>query len=134
MASNLQPQSTVLVEQVLETTSQSAGTQSVAQQQYGYYPNPSYVTLTPVTFTTSLPEVGDSVQPYTYYHIGAKFWYLPLYFMFAFVVFYGYMIIANAAFRKWQFSEVKVSSRRERIMEATEQVLSAIEKAVEMIG
>ena len=78
VASNLQPESTVLVEQVLETPSQSAGTQSVAQQQYGYYPNPSYVTLTPVTFTTGLPEVGDSVQPYTYYHIGAKFWYLSL--------------------------------------------------------
>lgn len=124
LATNLKPkpESTVLVEQVFESPTQNVGTQSVDFQQlyHGYYANPSYVTFTPVTFTTSAPVVSDdSPQPYTYYHIGTKFWYLPLYFMVAFVIFYGYLIIANVAIRKWQFSAVKISRNMIDIIEAT---------------
>lgn len=131
------PESTFFVEQVLESPTYNVETQSVENQQmyHGYYANPSYVTFTPVTFTTSEPVVSeDAVQPYTYYHIGTKFWYLPLYFTIAFVVLYGYLIIVNAAFRKWHFSTAKISRSNIGLMEATEHVLTAIEKAGEMIS
>lgn len=96
----------------------------------GYYNNPSYVTLSPVIFTTQqslLNTKDEDVEPYTYYFVGTKLWYIPLYFMFAFVVFYAYMIIRNATVRK-----TYVTTARWQQPDEIAAVMENVQKAFEL--
>lgn len=74
----------------------------------GYYYGPSALsTGSPIDITTSSDattnekeiQLIQKEEQITYYYIGNKLWYIPLYFSFAFVVYVGYLIIWNETSR-----------------------------------
>lgn len=128
----LKPAETILINQIAEPPVFIENFQPAQEQHDGYYPNPSYGTLSPVFFTTTeLPVKSYVESPHTYYYLGNKIWYIPLYFAIAFVAFYGYIIIRNVVWRaiNYPFSrDIKSND----IMDLTIKILSSIQIAAEM--
>ncbi len=55
---------------------------------------------------SSYPDVlhqSTVPQQYTLFHLGAKFWYFPLYYSFAFVIYVGYLLVHTALTRILNF-------------------------------
>lgn len=48
-------------------------------------------------------QIRQTHNHYELYHLGAKFWYFPLYYSFAFVIYVGYLLIKTAAVRLFNF-------------------------------
>lgn len=116
-----QPQESALVNQVESTTS------SPYSEHIGYYNNPSYVTQYPVYFTTITPlemPRPESAGPYTYYYLSEKAWRVPLFFAFAFVAYYGYLLIRHSVFTKVAFA--RKYDRDTDLLVVSRLVLSAI--------
>lgn len=51
---------------------------------------------------TNKPSISQN-KNYTFYHLGSKFWYFPLYYSFAFVIYVGYLLIKTAVVRAINF-------------------------------
>lgn len=102
-------------------------------QHVGYYSNPSYVTLSPVFFTTpALPPLkGSEESSHTHYYLGNKLWYIPLYCGFAFVAYFGYIIIRNVVLRKINFPFGRDINAND-VLDLTVRILSSVQKAAEM--
>lgn len=108
---------------------------------YGYgYGTPSYVTPGPIYFTTAFPT--KSVPPpaavieypgvYTHYFLGNKLWYIPLYFGFAFVAFFGYIVVRDLVIRRFNLPPfARQLEGANEVLELTIRVLAHLQKAAE---
>lgn len=122
---SVRPEETVLVAQLLESPMKVP-----SNEHPGYYENPSYVTLSPVYITTSIPLKSNEVEPYAYYPVGAKLWILPVYFGFAFIAYYGYLLLRFLFLQKLHLSRFR--KRDIDVLEFTLQILSSIQKTAEL--
>ncbi|XP_034947876.1 uncharacterized protein [Chelonus insularis] len=92
------------------------------------------------TTTTQIPEMNDqrlNKRPYSYYYIGKKLWYLPLYFSIYFIIYIAALILKSIARHKINFpanlAEAAASDRSRHLndrgwWDLTQRVLEAIEK------
>ncbi|XP_043461326.1 uncharacterized protein LOC122497951 [Leptopilina heterotoma] len=58
------------------------------------------------TTTTEMPEMNDqrlSKRPYSYYYIGRKLWYIPLYFSIYFIIYIAALVLKSVARHKINF-------------------------------
>ena len=58
------------------------------------------------TTTTEEPEMNDqrlSKRPYSYYYIGKKLWYVPLYFSIYFIIYIAALVLKSVARHKINF-------------------------------
>lgn len=67
---------------------------------------PEYYVHHPKTTTTEEPEMNDQrldKRPYSYYFIGKKLWYIPLYFSIYFVIYIAALVLKSIARHKINF-------------------------------
>lgn len=69
---------------------------------YDHHP----MTTTTTTTTTEEPDMNDqrlSKRPYSYYYLGKKLWYLPLYFSIYFIIYIAALVLKSIARHKINF-------------------------------
>lgn len=94
-----------------------------------------YHEIKPLTTTPAPEKERVNKRPYTYYYIGRKLWYIPLYFSLYFIVYVFVLILKSIARHKIVFNQYFEQNREmksEETMEhLTEHVLTGIEHAAE---
>lgn len=95
--------------------------------------------------TTEEPEVNDQrldKRPYSYYFIGKKLWYIPLYFSIYFIIYIAALVLKSVARHKINFpaqlAEAVTHRRRRESSEGwwhfTERILEGMERFAETSG
>lgn len=96
-----------------------------------------YHDLKPLTTSTTTPapeEKRVNKRPYTYYYIGRKLWYIPLYFSLYFIVYVFVLVLKSIARHKITFNQYFEDNRAmkdddSKMESLTEQVLISIDDA-----
>lgn len=101
-----------------------------------HYPH-VYHEIKPLT-TTAAPapeEKRVNKRPYTYYYIGRKLWYIPLYFSLYFIVYVFVLVLKSIARHKITFNHYFEEDRKfngePKMENLTEHVLTSIEDATQ---
>ncbi|XP_071564360.1 uncharacterized protein [Temnothorax nylanderi] len=95
--------------------------------------------------TTEEPEMNDQrldKRPYSYYFIGKKLWYIPLYFSIYFIIYIAALVLKSVARHKINFpaqlAEAVTHRRRRELSEGwwhfTERILEGMERFAEASG
>ncbi|KAK5639364.1 hypothetical protein RI129_011856 [Pyrocoelia pectoralis] len=87
-----------------------------------------HATTTPASTTTEAPRAGSG--HYSYYYLGRKLWYIPLYFSVYFIVYVTVLILKSIARHKIQLSHHFDKGRSSRELDVLNQtVITALEES-----
>lgn len=119
-------------------------TQTVPPPDFHHYPYldhyfhmpPIYHEIEHTTTTTEATKERVNKRPYTYYYIGRKLWYIPLYFSVYFIVYIFVLVLKSIARHKITFNQYFEEDRgmkneENEMDKMTENVLMGIEHAEE---
>lgn len=106
---------------------------------YHYPFPPIYHEIKPLTTTPAPEEKRVNKRPYTYYYIGRKLWYIPLYFSLYFIVYVFVLVLKSIARHKIQFNQYFEENRAmegegKQMENLTEHVISSIDVATDKYG